>query len=79
MSTAPAANVTPEQMARYRANARRRWADEAAALATRKQHARDVAQTAADFLRRKFGAQKIVNFGSLAHEQSQFMNRQCQT
>lgn len=68
MRSTLAHTVTSEQMAVYRANARRRWAEEQRTLAERQPRALQVALTAADYLRQEFSAQKILLFGSLAHQ-----------
>lgn len=54
-------------MAGYRATARRRWQDEARELEKRYAQARRVARVAADLLRERFGATRVLLFGSLAH------------
>ena len=54
-------------MAGYRATARRRWRDERRELNRRYAKARRVARVAADLLRERFGATRVLLFGSLAH------------
>lgn len=61
--------ITPEQLARYRATAQRRRAEEQAAIAARRLVAWAVAAQAATMLRQRFGATRVLLFGSLAHEQ----------
>ena len=58
-------------MRRYRlsdAVERREKAQDTAAVDVRKREALSIAGTAAQLLRKEFGAQKVVVFGSLAHE-----------
>ena len=59
--------ITPEKLARYRATAQRRWEEEQAAIATRRQAALAVAERAAALLRARFSATRVVIFGSLIH------------
>jgi predicted nucleotidyltransferase len=66
MSTA--LKVTPEEMAVYRATARRRWEREQQALAQRRERAWELARQAARLLKEQFGATRVVVFGSLVHE-----------
>ena len=61
--------ITPEEMTVYRATARRRWEQEQADLAARKERAWAVAHRAAAMLRGRFHATRVVVFGSLAHGQ----------
>lgn len=63
-----ACNVTPKQMATYQTYARRRWKSQQDALNRRKIRAWDVAQEAATLLKEKYGAGKVVLFGSLARD-----------
>ncbi len=62
-----ARDVTPEEMARYRAAARRRAEHEAQALAKREERAWELAREVAAALRKRFGATRVVVFGSLVH------------
>lgn len=60
--------VTPEEMAVYRATARRRWVQEQRELAQRRERAWELARQAARLLKAQFGATRVVIFGSLVHE-----------
>ena len=62
-----ARDLTPADMARYRAAARRRHQAEQEALALRERQARELARQAADLLRAEFHAERVVLFGSLVH------------
>ncbi len=62
--------ITPEQMAAYRATARRRAAAKAARVAERLAAARLAAQEGAALLRTRFGATHVWLFGSVVHEQT---------
>lgn len=62
-----APSFTAEQIAIYRATARRRQADEQEALALRQERAWAVARQAAVLLRERFGAGRVAVFGSLVH------------
>ena len=64
---ATARDVTPEQLAEYRAAARRRHRAEQAALARRQQQAWELARRAAILLRERFHAERVLLFGSLIH------------
>lgn len=68
MPIPPAAKVTQEQMAEYRAAARQRVEEDRRALAGRRQRAWDVARRVAALLRRRFGVSHMAVFGSLLHE-----------
>lgn len=57
-------DVTPEQMARYRATARRRQTEKARQRTLRRQRAWEVAHQAGQILKEQFGARKVVLFGS---------------
>ena len=59
--------VGPDEMASYRATARRRWQDEARELGKRRVEAQRMARAAADLLRERFGASRVILFGSVAH------------
>lgn len=61
-----AAQVTDEEMAVYRAGARRREEQERRQQAQRAQRAWMLAQRAAVLLKERFGARRVVLFGSLA-------------
>lgn len=60
-------SVRPDEMTIYRATARQRWQDEARELDRRYTRARQVARMAADLLRERFGATRVILFGSLTH------------
>jgi predicted nucleotidyltransferase len=62
-----AIQVSPEALAAYRATAIRRWQDRQAARALRREQAWQVARHAAQLLRERFGASRVVAYGSLAH------------
>jgi predicted nucleotidyltransferase len=64
---ATARDVTPEDMAGYRAAARRRAEHEAQALAKREERAWELAREVAAALRERFGVTRVVVFGSLVH------------
>jgi uncharacterized protein len=57
--------IPPEQMAIYKATARRRWQSEQAEQAERRQRARQLAQQAAALLRDEYGVTEVRLFGSL--------------
>ena len=63
----PTSPVSPGAMAAYRATARRRSEVERQQLAERRKRARQVAQCAAMLLKERFGATRVVVFGSLIH------------
>ena len=63
-----ASEITPEEMAVYRATARRRRERERQELARRRERAWALAQQAARLLKEQFGATRVVVFGSLVHE-----------
>lgn len=69
-----AADLTPEDMERYREAWRRRWAEEEARRAQRQERAWAVAREAAALLKSRFGAHRVRVFGSLLapwfHERS---------
>ncbi len=65
MSTAR--DLTPEQLAEYRAAAHRHHRAEQAALVLREREARLLAQRAAALLRDEFYARRVLLFGSLIH------------
>ena len=64
---ATAGEITDEELARYRAAARRRHQTEQAALARRERHAWELARLAAALLRERFHAERVLVFGSLIH------------
>jgi predicted nucleotidyltransferase len=64
---ATARDLTPEQLAAYRAAARRRHHAEQKALVARERHACELARRAAALLRDQFQAEHVVVFGSLIH------------
>jgi predicted nucleotidyltransferase len=59
--------ISPEAMAGYRDGARRRREAERRALAAREKRAWELARQAAAALRRQFGVERMVVFGSLIH------------
>lgn len=66
-SMATARELSPEDMACYRAAARRRQQAEERALAAREQRAWELARRAAAALRQQFAVDRVVVFGSLVH------------
>jgi predicted nucleotidyltransferase len=64
---ATAGELTAEQLAQYRAAARRQHQAERVALARREQLAWELARRAATLLRDQFRAERVVVFGSLVH------------
>jgi predicted nucleotidyltransferase len=60
--------ATLAEMAEYRATAYRRRQQEQQALEHRRKQAWELAQRAAVLLRARFGATRVVVFGSLVHE-----------
>lgn len=60
--------ITAEEMAVYRETAQRIWAQERQELIHRRQRAWMVARQAAILLRERFGANRVVVFGSLVRE-----------
>lgn len=60
-------DISPEAMATYREGARRRHAAEQEALTARQERAWEIAREAAAELRRQFGVERVVVFGSLTH------------
>lgn len=64
--TKTASQVTAADMARYRATAQERAAQEQQAQLRRADQARGLAGEAAKLLREKFGAGRVILFGSLA-------------
>lgn len=63
-----AAEVTPGEMAVYRATARRRWEQKERESALRRERAWQVARQAARLLKDQFGASQVVVFGSLTRK-----------
>ena len=63
-----AIQVTAEDMVRYRAAARRRAEQERQMHLRRAEQARGVARDAARLLKEKFGARRVILFGSLARD-----------
>lgn len=63
-----AIDLTPEKLARYRATAQRRRAQEEPALARRREQAWAAARQAARLLKEQFQASRVVLFGSLARK-----------
>ena len=66
MATLP--EITPEEMAEYRATARQRSAQEQHYAAQRQERAWELARQAAGLLKEKFGTARVMVFGSLVHE-----------
>src|SRR4051794_3954774 len=62
--------ISAEELAAFRAAARRRQQAERDALAARERRARELAHEAADLLRREFHADRVFLFGSLIHHGS---------
>ena len=62
-----AGEISDEELARYRAAARRRHQAELAALVRRERHAWELARQAAALLRERFHADRVLVFGSLIH------------
>ena len=60
--------ITPEEMAEYRATARQRSAQDQHYATQRQEHAWKSARQAAGLLKEKFGATRVMVFGSLVHE-----------
>ncbi len=63
-----ALDIPLHKLEEYRATARRRAADQAAARAARLDRARPAARAATTLLRERFGASQVWLFGSLAEE-----------
>ena len=63
-----ALDLTPEEVAEYRRAARFRCAQEQRELAQRQERAWEMARAAAQLLRERFGATRVVVFGSLVHD-----------
>ena len=62
-------NISPEKMAEYRATYKKRQEAERKKLDERFERAWEVARRGADLLRSRFGAEKIVVFGSLTNRE----------
>jgi len=62
------AQIAKERMAAYRATAQRQWQAEQRALRQRRQRAWHIARQAANLLRERFSANRVVVFGSLVDE-----------
>jgi predicted nucleotidyltransferase len=62
-----ALDLTPQEIAAYRAAAQRRHQQAQQELALREQKAWQLARRAADLLRAQFGATRVIVFGSLVH------------
>lgn len=62
-------NISPEQMAKYRATYKKRQAAEHQKLNERFERAWEVARRGADLLRSQFKAEKVVVFGSLTNRE----------
>ncbi len=60
-------DISADDMALYRAGAKRRQQAEQQALVEREQRAWTLARQAADALRQQFAVSKVVVFGSLVH------------
>jgi predicted nucleotidyltransferase len=63
-------NLMPEKIARYRSTAIERRERSKEALALRKEVAWSVARKAAKLLKQRFGATRVIIFGSLVNEDS---------
>ncbi len=63
-----ALDLTPQEIAVYRAAAQRRHEQEQQGLAAREQRAWELARQAAALLREQFGVGRVVVFGSLVHK-----------
>ena len=63
-----ALELTPKEVAMYRAAARRRRGQEQQELALRETRAWELARRAATLLRTQFEATRVMEFGSLVHE-----------
>jgi predicted nucleotidyltransferase len=63
-------DLTPEKIARYRSTAIERRERSKEALALRKEVAWSVARKAAKLLKQRFGATRVIIFGSLVNEDS---------
>jgi len=63
-----ASELTPQQVAIYRAAARQRWQREQQELKQRQARAWELAYRAADLLKTRFGASRVVVFGSLVRQ-----------
>ena len=59
--------ITPEQMAIYKRTARERQAHHEQEMRARRESAWSVARAAAPLLKERFGAKRVIAFGSLAH------------
>jgi len=60
--------IPPEQLAVYRATARQRLTRQLPQVTRRRQQAWELARQVATLLRERFGATRVVVFGSLVHE-----------
>jgi len=63
-----ALELTPQELADYRQMAKVRWQQEQKDLSARREHAWKVVRHAARLLKEKYGATRVVVFGSLVHE-----------
>ncbi|MFQ5856173.1 MAG: nucleotidyltransferase family protein [Anaerolineae bacterium] len=63
-----ALDVTPEEMAVYRATARRRWERKQQERAHRRERAWEVARRAAALLKEQYNARRVKLFGSLVRD-----------
>lgn len=68
MRHATCSQIPPAEMAAYRAAARQRHRAEKERLHIRRQRAWNLARQAARLLEERFNAERVVLFGSLAHE-----------
>lgn len=59
--------ITPDQMEIYKRTARERQTQDEQEMLARRQTAWAVARQAARMLKEKFGARRVIAFGSLAH------------
>jgi len=60
-------SLTSEEIAEYRRAAQDRWKQEQHELAGQQKRAWELARAAAQLLRQRFGATRVVVFGSLVH------------
>ena len=67
MESVKGLKIPPEKMKRYRATMQRRQQQAQQELAQRRERAWKVAQLAGELLKTRFGATRVVVFGSLAH------------
>jgi len=63
-----ALSLTPEEVAEYRRAVQARWEQEQREVAKRRERAWELARAAARLLKERFGATRLVSFGSLLHD-----------